>query len=85
MINVDSKSALSMIKFDMEIAKTQYFDREKRCGRLSCVQGDMKGVFPKVRCQILANFYGNKANTLQSRAVVNTIRPKDEKAICKLS
>ena len=28
---------------------------------------------------------GNKANTLQSRAVVKTIRPKDEKAICKLS
>ena len=31
MIDVDSKNALSMIKFDMEIAKTQYFDVEKRC------------------------------------------------------
>ena len=37
MINIDSKNALSMMKFDMEIAKTQYFDIAKRCWRLSCM------------------------------------------------
>ena len=58
MINRDSKNALSMMKFDMKIAKTQYFDVAKGCWQLSCMQGDMEGVLPKVRCQIIADFYG---------------------------
>ena len=61
MINIDSKNALSMMKFDMEIAKTQYFDIAKRCWRLSCMQGVMEGVLPKVRCQIIADFNGKNA------------------------
>ena len=58
MINIDSKNALTMMKFDMEIAKTQYFDVAKRCWRLSCVQGEMEDVLPKVSCQIFDDFYG---------------------------
>ena len=58
MINIDSKNALSMMKFDMEIAKTYFFDIAKRCCRLSCMQGEMEGVLPKVKCQIIADFYG---------------------------
>ena len=57
MINIDSKNALSMMKFDMEIAKTQYFDVAKRCWRLSNIKGEMEGVLPRVRCQIIADFY----------------------------
>ena len=56
MINIDSKNALSIMKFDMEIAKTQYFDVAKRCWRLSRMQGEMEGILPKVRCQIIADF-----------------------------
>ena len=37
MINIDSENALSVMKFDMEIAKTQYFDIAERCWRLSCM------------------------------------------------
>ena len=58
MINIDSKNALSMMKFDMEIAETQYFDVSKQCWRLSCMQGEMEGVLLEVRCQIIADFYG---------------------------
>ena len=58
MINIDSKNALSMMKFDMEIAKAQYFDVAKRCLRLSNMQGVMEGVLQKVWCQIIADFYG---------------------------
>ena len=61
MINIDSKNALSMMKFDMEIAKTQYFDMANRCLRLSCMQGVMEGVLPKVRGQIIADFNGKNA------------------------
>ena len=57
MINIHSKNALSMMKFDMEIAKTQYFDIARRCWRLSCMKVEIKGVLPKVRCQIIADFY----------------------------
>ena len=58
MINIGSKNALSMMKFDMEIAKSQYFDIEMRCWRLPCMKGEMEGVLPKVRRQIIADFYG---------------------------
>ena len=57
MINIDSKSALSMMKFDMEIAKTKCFDVTKQYWRLSCVKGKMEGVLLKVRCPIIADFY----------------------------
>ena len=58
MINIDSKNALSMIKFDMEIAKTQYFDVAKQFWRFFCMQGETEGVLPQVRCRIIADFYG---------------------------
>ena len=57
MINIDSKSALSMMKFDMEIAKTKCFDVTKQYWRLSCVKGEMEGVLQKVSCPIIADFY----------------------------
>ena len=31
MINIHSKNVLSVTKFDMEIAETQYFDVARRC------------------------------------------------------
>ena len=55
MIDIDSKNALSMMKF--EVAKTQYFDVEKQYWRLSCVKGKMEGVLLQVRCPIIADFY----------------------------
>ena len=57
MIDIDSKNALSMMKFDMEIAKTLCFDVAKQYWRLSCVKGKMEGVLLKVRCPINADFY----------------------------
>ena len=62
MINIHSKNPLSMMKFDTETAKTQYFDVEKRCWRLSCMQGAMEGVKPKIKCQIVADFYGKNVS-----------------------
>ena len=61
MINIDSQNAHSMMKFDMEIAKTQYFDVEMRCWWLLCMKGEMKGILPKVRRQIIACFYVKKS------------------------
>ena len=60
MINIGSKNPLSVMKFDMEIAKTQYFDVAKQYWRLSCMKGEMEGVLLKVRCPIIADFYGKK-------------------------
>ena len=62
MINIDSKNALSMLQFDMEIAKTMYFDIVKRCQRLSCMLGKIEGVSPKVRRQIIADFDGKNVS-----------------------
>ena len=51
-----------MLKFDMEIAKTLYFDIVKRCQRLSCMLGKIEGVSPKVRRQIIADFDGKNVS-----------------------
>ena len=72
MNNIDSKNAHSMMKFDMEIAKSQYLDIEKRCWRLSCMEGEMEGVLSKVRCQIIPDFYGKKVSKGKMYTVHNS-------------
>ena len=62
MIQTDTKNALRVMKFDTEIAKTQYFDVEKRCRGLSCMQRVMEGRLPKARCPFIANFYGKNVS-----------------------
>ena len=69
MINIDSKNALSIMKFDMEIAKSQYFDIKKRCWRLPFMKGEMEGVLLKVRRQIIADFYGKNVSQEKTYAV----------------
>ena len=59
---MDSKNALRVMKFDTEIAKTQYFDVEKRCRGLSYMQRVMEGLLPEVQCPIIANFYGKNVS-----------------------
>ena len=76
MINIDSKNALSMMKFDMEIAKTQYFDVAKRCWRLSCMQGEMEGVLPKVSCQIIADIYGKNVTKWKTLTIEDGMQKK---------
>ena len=50
------------MKFDTEIAKTYYFDVEKRCWGLSCMNREIEGLLPEVRHQIIANFYGKNVS-----------------------
>ena len=69
MINIDRKNALSMMKIDMELAKSQYFDIKKRCWRLSYMKGEMEGVLPKVRRQIFADFYGKNVSKWKTYTV----------------
>ena len=69
MINIDSKNALSLMKFDMEIAKSQYLDILKRCWRLSCMKGEMEGNLLKVRRQIIADFYGKNVSKWKTYTV----------------
>ena len=47
-----------MMKLDMEIAKTKYFNEEKQYQWLSWMKGVMEGVEPKMRRPIIAEFYG---------------------------
>ena len=69
MIDIDSKNALTIMKFDMEIAKSQYFDIQKRCWRLAFMKGEMEGVLLKVRRQIMADFYGKNVSQDKTYAV----------------
>ena len=78
MINLDSKNALSMMKFDMEIAKRQYFDIKKQCWRLSYIKGEMEGDLPKVRRQIIADFYGKNDSKGKTYTVSHF-----KKVVCK--
>ena len=57
MINIDSKNALSMMKFDLEIANTQYFDVEKKMTLTFLHEGRGDGHLAKVRRLIIAYFY----------------------------
>ena len=57
MINIDSKNALSMIRFDMEIANTWYFDVEKKMMLTFLHEGRGEGHLAKVRRLIIAYFY----------------------------
>ena len=69
MINIDSKNALSIMRFDMEIAKSEYLDIEKRCWRLPCIKGEMEGVLLKVKLQIIADFYRKNVSKGKTYAV----------------
>ena len=59
---MDSKTALRVMKFDIEVAKTQYFDIEKQCAGLSFMKREMKGPLLEVRHEIIADFYGKNVS-----------------------
>ena len=56
------KNALRVMKFDIEIAKTKYFDEAKRYRGLSCMKRAMEVLLPKMQLQIIADFYGKNVS-----------------------